>query len=247
MKTFSKKHQITLNKFKNFFGYSWRHTLTLLLALIVTVSFTHSALAGVQTAQAVNGEVTVKTPATITPTPTAFASAVNATTTTVPPVKATSADQTALTIKSLTRTVDSAALDAATQPATTTRRLAKNARLVTSTTRATSSHRFAYGYCTDWVAQKAAEAGQTIPWGGNASSWDNNAAALGYKVGKQYAGANTIMVTSEGGRTGHVVWVEKVENGKAYVTEKNFKGWNRVSEREIDLNNPRIVAFIDLK
>lgn len=242
MKTFSKKHQIDLKKFKNFFGHNWRHTLTLLLALIVTVSFTHNAIAGVEAVQAINGEVTVKTQATITPTPTAFASAVNATTKMVPVAKTTSGDQTALAVKPLTRTKDSAAEEAAAQ-STAPSRSTRTTRLVATASRSTSSNRspssFPYGYCTYWAASQAG----WIDFHGNANRWPGNAAAVGHSVGKNLAAPGAIIVTNES-FVGHVAFVTGVKDNKVTFTEMNFKGRGVVSERTLDLSNPKIVTFI---
>lgn len=212
-----------------------------MLALIVTVSFTHSAIAGVQAAQAINGEVTVKTPATITPTPTAFASAVNVTTKTIPVTKTISGDQTALAVKPLTRTVDSAAEEAAAQPTRNTRRLASGTRLVTTTTRATSSGRstFPSGYCTYWAAQQTG----FVDWHGNANQWGRNAAALGHKVGKEYVAAGAIVQTRESS-VGHVAYVKEVKGNQITISEMNFKGRGVVSERTLNVNDPKIVTFI---
>ncbi len=198
-------------------------------------------MAGVQTAQAVNGEVTVKTQATITPTPTAFASAVTETSTTVPATNVAGGDQTALTVKPLTRTVDSAAQDAEANRPATTRRLASNTRLVTTTTRATGSSRtsFPSGYCTYWAA------GQTgwVNWHGNANAWGRNAEALGHKVGKEYVAAGAIVQTRESS-VGHVAYVKEVKGDQITISEMNFKGRGVVSERTLNVNDRRIVTFI---
>ncbi len=243
MKKFSKTHQNDLTKLKNFFGYSWRHTLTLLLALVVTVTFTHTALADEQTVKNIGNDVTVKNSATITPTPTAFASAVNVTTTTVPATKVASGDQTALTVKAITRTTDTAAEEAAAKQSTTaTRRIASSARLVTSTARSTSSTRnntFASGYCTDWAARQTG----WVDWRGNAKAWGSNAAANGHKVGKEYAAAGSIVQTRESSY-GHVAYVKEVKGNQVTISEMNYKGRGVVSERTLNINDPKIVTFI---
>ncbi|TMC10196.1 MAG: CHAP domain-containing protein [Chloroflexi bacterium] len=99
-------------------------------------------------------------------------------------------------------------------------------------------NRFAYGYCTWYVANK-----RYIPWLGNAIDWWPNARAYGYAEGyTPQVGA--VMVTRESGY-GHVAYVEAVyPNGSWLVSEMNFIGWNRVSTRIIFPGTVPLVGFI---
>ena len=94
-----------------------------------------------------------------------------------------------------------------------------------------------YGQCTWYCWGRAYEKGVSLSWGngsfGNAIDWYRNAA--GNYVCDQTPSANSIMVSPDGGyydsngnyhQTGHVMFVEKVEGGYAYITEGNYNGQN---------------------
>jgi surface antigen len=99
-------------------------------------------------------------------------------------------------------------------------------------------NRFAYGYCTWYVANK-----RYIPWLGNAIDWWPNARAYGYGEGS-IPRVGAVMVTRESGY-GHVAYVEAVNaDGSWYVSEMNFVGWNRVSTRTIRPGQIPLVGFI---
>ncbi|HSX48583.1 MAG TPA: CHAP domain-containing protein [Candidatus Nanoarchaeia archaeon] len=89
----------------------------------------------------------------------------------------------------------------------------------------TARNGYAFGNCTYYVATRRA-----VPnnWG-NARSWYGNAQRAGYHV-------DTIPV--EGaiawiplGYFGHVAIVEKVSGNQVFISEMNYKGWNRISQR----------------
>jgi surface antigen len=99
-------------------------------------------------------------------------------------------------------------------------------------------NRFAYGYCTWYVANK-----RYIPWLGNAIDWWPNARAYGQPEG-QLPKVGAVMVTRESGY-GHVAYVESVNaDGSWTVSEMNFTGWNRVSGRTIGPGQVPLVGFI---
>ena len=99
-------------------------------------------------------------------------------------------------------------------------------------------NRFAYGYCTWYVANK-----RYIPWLGNAIDWWPNARAYGQPEG-QIPRVGAVMVTRESGY-GHVAYVESVNaDGSWSVSEMNFAGWNRVSGRTIHPGQVPLVGFI---
>ena len=99
-------------------------------------------------------------------------------------------------------------------------------------------NRFAYGYCTWYVANK-----RYIPWLGNAIDWWPNARGYGQPEG-QVPKVGAVMVTRESGY-GHVAYVETVNaDGSWTVSEMNFVGWNRVSGRTIRPGQVPLVGFI---
>lgn len=103
--------------------------------------------------------------------------------------------------------------------------------------KAGTGHKFPYGYCTWYVAQK-----RFVPWGGNAGTWLYNAKARGYKTGKTPA-VGAILVTSESW-WGHVAVVESVGKGTITVSEMNYKGWAKTSKRTISTSNRVIKGYI---
>lgn len=103
--------------------------------------------------------------------------------------------------------------------------------------KAGTGHKFPYGYCTWYVAQK-----RYVPWGGNAGTWLYNAKARGYKTGKSPA-VGAIMVSSESW-WGHVAIVESVGKGTITISEMNYKGWAKTSKRTISTSNRVIKGYI---
>lgn len=99
------------------------------------------------------------------------------------------------------------------------------------------SHRFPYGYCTWYVAQKI-----NIPWAGNAGTWLYHAKSAGYATGKTPK-VGAVMVSSESW-WGHVAFVESVSGGTFTVSEMNYKGWAKKSTRVVDSNSRVLKGFI---
>lgn len=100
-----------------------------------------------------------------------------------------------------------------------------------------TGHKFPYGYCTWYVAQK-----RYIPWRGNAGTWLYNAKVAGYKTGKTPV-KGAIMVSSESW-WGHVGIVESVSEKTFTISEMNHKGWGKVNKRVIDKSSKVIKGFI---
>ena len=95
--------------------------------------------------------------------------------------------------------------------------------------------RFAFGYCTWWVARK-----RPIPWSGNAWQWWGNARAFGFPEGSvPRPGAIMVMGISWSSPQGHVAYVESVAaDGSFTVSEMNWwgvasGGWARVDVRRV--------------
>ncbi|NTW26904.1 MAG: LysM peptidoglycan-binding domain-containing protein [Candidatus Moranbacteria bacterium] len=104
--------------------------------------------------------------------------------------------------------------------------------------KAGAGHRFPYGYCTWYVAQK-----RYVPWGGNAGTWLYHAKAAGYATGRNPR-PGSIMVTTENRYYGHVALVEKVSGDTITVSEMNYAGFARRSTRSLSASSRAIKGFI---
>ncbi|MEI6649964.1 MAG: LysM peptidoglycan-binding domain-containing protein [Candidatus Moraniibacteriota bacterium] len=104
--------------------------------------------------------------------------------------------------------------------------------------RAGAGHRFPFGYCTWYVAQK-----RYVPWGGNAGAWLYNARSQGYQTGKSPS-AGAIVVTTDSAYYGHVALVESVSGGSITVSEMNFNAWGKVDRRVIPASSRSIKGYI---
>lgn len=100
-----------------------------------------------------------------------------------------------------------------------------------------SGHRFPYGYCTWYVAQR-----RYVPWGGNASAWLSNAKASGKATGSTPR-PGAIVVTRES-RWGHVALVEKVNGSSFTISEMNYAGFGKKSTRTLSANSGVVRGFI---
>lgn len=103
--------------------------------------------------------------------------------------------------------------------------------------KAGTGHKFPYGYCTWYVAQK-----RYVPWGGNAGTWLYHAKSAGYQTGKAPR-VGAIMVSSESW-WGHVAIVESVSGSSFTISEMNYKGWAKTSRRTLSTSNRVIKGFI---
>lgn len=101
-----------------------------------------------------------------------------------------------------------------------------------------ANHFFPYGYCTYYVSTR-----RNVTWSGNAITWLGNARAQGYPTGNT-ATVGAIMVTSEGGYTGHVAYVEGVDGDNVTISEMNYKGWGVISSRTISASSGFIRGYI---
>ena len=108
------------------------------------------------------------------------------------------------------------------------------------------SHRFAYGHCTWYVAQK-----RVIPWSGHANAWLANAEAMGYSTCRGsncQPKAGAIVSLKDSGwlarKYGHVAYVIRTENSRFLVSEMNRIGWGKVSVRWIPIGSYLIKGFI---
>lgn len=111
-----------------------------------------------------------------------------------------------------------------------------------SVPRATSiagNHKFAAGYCTDYVARKVAG----ITWGGNANRWIANSKAHGATVNRNPV-AGAILVTSENNRYGHVAYIESVSGSDVTISEWNYAGLYKKTVRTLNMSDKRILGVI---
>jgi len=100
-----------------------------------------------------------------------------------------------------------------------------------------SGHRFPYGYCTWYVAQK-----RDIPWSGNAGTWLYKAKSYGYATGK-VPKPGAVMVSAESW-WGHVAIVESVKGSQFTVSEMNYAGFAKKSYRTLAASSRFIKGFI---
>jgi LysM repeat protein len=103
--------------------------------------------------------------------------------------------------------------------------------------KAGTGHRFPYGYCTWYVAQR-----RYVPWGGNAGTWLYHAKAAGYATGRAPR-VGSIMVSSESW-WGHVAIVERISGGTITISEMNHSGWAKKSTRILSSSSRVIKGFI---
>ncbi len=84
---------------------------------------------------------------------------------------------------------------------------------------------YAYGQCTYYVASRRPTGAR---WG-NARDWMAHAKAEGWLTGNiPVPGA---IAWTPAGWYGHVAYVERIEGNSVLISEMNFAGWNRVSQR----------------
>jgi len=133
-------------------------------------------------------------------------------------------------------------------PATSRIQLASAGRVSTSSTavarsyvssdsHAGAGHRFPYGYCTWYVAQR-----KYVPWGGNAGAWLSNARASGKATGRTPQ-PGAIVVTGES-RWGHVAIVESVKGNSFTISEMNYAGFGKKSTRTLSASSRVVKGFI---
>ncbi len=97
---------------------------------------------------------------------------------------------------------------------------------------------FPFGYCTYYVAIR-----RPIYWRGNAITWLSGARAYGFETGDTPR-VGAIVVTAEGGKTGHVAMVDAVNGDQITLTEMNFSGFGVVSSRTISSSYSAIRGYI---
>ena len=107
-------------------------------------------------------------------------------------------------------------------------------------------NRFAFGYCTYYVATR-----RCIPWLGNAYQWWANARAAGFAEGRiPQRGAVAVWGQSGSSPVGHVAYVESVgpdggvPAGSFLISEMNYSGWDRVDYRVVPVTAPGLLGFI---
>lgn len=113
-----------------------------------------------------------------------------------------------------------------------------------------------YGFCTWYVANRRTQFGNPVPSNlGNASTWDNRAAAMGMNVNKVPA-VGAAAVTSQTG-AGHVAFVEALNSdGSVWISEMNSRGqvsmtdstptggWGRIDWKLVPADRAAIYNYI---
>ncbi len=122
------------------------------------------------------------------------------------------------------------------KPTTTTKKFTPS---VPRAATISGNHKFASGYCTDYVARNVAG----VTWGGNANQWIANAKAQGVKVDRNPV-AGSILVTSENRRYGHVAKIESVSGDKVTISEWNYAGLYKKTVRTLDIDSSIIKGVI---
>lgn len=115
----------------------------------------------------------------------------------------------------------------------------KSKPTIPKSVRIAGNHKFAPGHCTDYVARKVAG----IRWGGNANQWIKNSKPFGAVTNRSPV-AGAILVTSENGRYGHVAYIEKVVGTKVHISEWNYEGLYKTTNRVLDMNDKRVLGVI---
>lgn len=122
--------------------------------------------------------------------------------------------------------------------------LARERAKVTATTQVNSNptssiNSYWYGFCTWYVAKKRTD----IPgnWG-NARSWLTSAQRIAWPTGSEPK-PGAIIVTKESW-AGHVGYVESIDDNTITISEMNFRGWGRVTNRTLSKNDPVIRGYI---
>jgi len=127
-------------------------------------------------------------------------------------------------------------------PETPKARLAKKTPTPVKVTKASAieagAHFFPYGYCTYYVSQR-----RMIPWSGNAIAWLSGARSFGFATGNTPQ-VGAIVVTSEGGKAGHVGMIDAVIGDQITITEMNYRGFGVISSRTISSSYGAIMGYI---
>ena len=109
----------------------------------------------------------------------------------------------------------------------------------------TVGNKYAPGNCTWYAYERRVQLGRSINTGytwGNAYSWAASARGAGFVVNNTPAPGAIFQTSGGGGGYGHVGIVERIENGKVYVSDMNYDGYNVVTHRILD--NPGAYNYI---
>lgn len=102
---------------------------------------------------------------------------------------------------------------------------------------ANESHKFPWGQCTWYVAQR-----RYIPWNGNAKTWIYKAAEYGFATGNEPQ-IGAIIQTRENSYYGHVAYVENIEGDYITISEMHLgRGIKKV--RTLNKDDWRIIGYI---
>lgn len=94
------------------------------------------------------------------------------------------------------------------------------------------SNGYDFGFCTWWVAQLRARAGDPVPNNlGNASTWAIRAAEFGIPTGTVPRVGAAVVLSTVG--AGHVGYVTAVNGNQITISEMNHEGWDITDTRTI--------------
>jgi len=102
---------------------------------------------------------------------------------------------------------------------------------------ADESHKFPWGQCTWYVAQR-----RYIPWNGDAKTWIYKAQQYGFATGKEPK-PGAIVQTRENSYYGHVAYVESVDGDYITVSEMHL-GRGILKIRTLRKDDWRIIGYI---
>lgn len=108
---------------------------------------------------------------------------------------------------------------------------------------ASVGNRYASGNCTWYSYERRLALGRPIgSFWGNANSWAASARAAGFTVNRTPAPGAIFQTAAGGGGYGHVGIVDRVENGRVFVSDMNYAGLGVVTHRVLD--NPGSYNYI---
>lgn len=99
---------------------------------------------------------------------------------------------------------------------------------------------YPFGYCTWWIKNKRQDIPNNL---GDARNWLTNAPKAGLQVTSQPT-VGGIVVTNES-PYGHLAYIEAIRGNNLIVSEMNYAGWGKKTQRILNLNNPKILGFIN--
>lgn len=109
--------------------------------------------------------------------------------------------------------------------------------------KASVGNRYAPGNCTWYSYERRLQLGRPIgSFWGDAKNWATSGRAAGFTVNNTPAPGAIFQTRAGWGGYGHVGIVERVENGRVFVSDMNYGGYNVITHRELE--NPGSYMYI---